>query len=244
MDGAGRGEPDIPEDGDPKDWVAEFRRQTEAIRVAAGEWAIRWQEPEGRFISALLGAIEIVGRLTVSVQSAIDAAAHEGRTAAEAELAKARELQQSAHTALAQARHLQLGAITEQENVIRAQTGITPRTCAYPYGSSNGTVQTIAHHYFKVCRGTSSGSNTLGHLASPYDLTVLYMQTSTTGADVRAAANAAKASHKWLILVYHGVGTVGSADDVTTSSFRSHVAALKAAGIPIATMQQVLGLPR
>ena len=117
MDGAGRGEPDIPEDGDPKDWVAEFRRQTEAIRQAAGEWAIRWQEPEGRFISALLGAIEIVGRLTVSVQSAIDAAAHEGRTAAEAELAKARELQQSAHIALAQARHLQLGAITEQENV-------------------------------------------------------------------------------------------------------------------------------
>ena len=72
MDGAGHGMPDLPEAGEPKDWAAEFRRQTEEIRQAAGEWAIRWQEPEGRFISALLGAIEIVGRLTVSVQSAID----------------------------------------------------------------------------------------------------------------------------------------------------------------------------
>ena len=97
--------------------MAEFRRQTEAIRAAAREWAIRWQEPEGRFISSLLGAIEIVGRLTISVQSAIDAAAKESRTAAEAELAKARDLQQSAHLALMQARNLQLGAITEQENV-------------------------------------------------------------------------------------------------------------------------------
>jgi hypothetical protein len=41
--------------------VAEFRRQTEAIREAANEWAIRRQEQEGRFISAPLGAMEIVG---------------------------------------------------------------------------------------------------------------------------------------------------------------------------------------
>jgi hypothetical protein len=52
--------------------VAEFRRQTEAIREAANEWAIRRQEQEGGFISALLGAMEIVGRLTASVHSAID----------------------------------------------------------------------------------------------------------------------------------------------------------------------------
>jgi peptidoglycan/xylan/chitin deacetylase (PgdA/CDA1 family) len=131
---------------------------------------------------------------------------------------------------------------SQSQAAIRAQTGITPHTCAYPYGSSDGTVQTIAHHYFQVCRGTSSGTNTIGHLASPYDLTVLYMQTDTTASDVRAAANAAKASHKWLILVYHGVGTVGSADDVTGSAFRGHVAALKASGIRIATMSQVLGI--
>lgn len=117
MDGAGHGMPDLPEDGERKDWVAEFQRQTEAIRQAAGEWAIRWQEPEGRFVSALLGAIEIVGRLTVSVQAAIDASGKDSRAAAEAELARARELQQSAHHALTQARNLQLGAIVEQENV-------------------------------------------------------------------------------------------------------------------------------
>lgn len=117
MDGVGPGTANLPDEGAPKDWVAEFRHQTEAIREAANEWAIRWQEPEGRFISALLGAIEIVGRLTVSVQTAIDASAREGRTAAEAELAKARKLQDAAQLALLQVRNLELAATAEQENL-------------------------------------------------------------------------------------------------------------------------------
>jgi hypothetical protein len=97
--------------------VGEIRHQTEAIRVAAEEWAIRWQEPEGRFISALLGAIEIVGRLTVSVQAAINASAKERRAAAEAELAKARKLHEAAQLALMQVRNLELAATAEHENL-------------------------------------------------------------------------------------------------------------------------------
>jgi hypothetical protein len=84
MDGVVPGVSGLPEEGEPRDWVAEFRRQTEAIRQAGDEWAIRWQEPEGRFVSALVGAIEIVGRLAAGVQSSIDASARDGRAAAEA----------------------------------------------------------------------------------------------------------------------------------------------------------------
>jgi hypothetical protein len=117
MDGVGTGSAGVPDEGEPKDWVAEFRRQTEAIRQAGDEWAIRWQEPEGRFISALLGAIEIVGRLTAAVQSSIDASARDGRAAAEAEFAKARKLHDAAQLALMQVRNLELAATAEQENL-------------------------------------------------------------------------------------------------------------------------------
>lgn len=117
MDGAGSGTPRAPDDGDGSDWITQFRRQTDAVREAATEWAIRWQEPEGRFVSALLGAIEIVGRAATTAQGAIDAAGRDGRAAAEAELAKARELQQAAKLALMQARNLQIGAVVEQETV-------------------------------------------------------------------------------------------------------------------------------
>jgi hypothetical protein len=117
MDGLGPGAAGIPDEGEPKDWVAEFRRQTEAIRQAGDEWAIRWQEPEGRFVSALLGAIEIVGRLTVAVQGSIDASAKEGRATADAELAKARKLHDAAQLALMQVRNLELAATAEQENL-------------------------------------------------------------------------------------------------------------------------------
>jgi hypothetical protein len=117
MDGAGAGSAGAPDDGGPKDWVAELRQQTEEIRKAGDEWAIRWQEPEGRFVSALLGAIEIVGRLTVTVQTSIDASARDSRAAAEAELAKAKALHQAAQTALLQVRNLELAATAEQENL-------------------------------------------------------------------------------------------------------------------------------
>lgn len=117
MDGAVPGAAGPPDEGEPRDWVAEFRRQTEAIRQAGDEWAIRWQEPEGRFVSALLGAIEIVGRLTVAVKSSIDASARDGRAAAEAELAKARKLHDAAQLALMQVRNLELAATAEQENL-------------------------------------------------------------------------------------------------------------------------------
>jgi hypothetical protein len=109
--------PPPPEGDRPKDWVADFRRQTEEVRLAAAEWAVRWDEPEGRFISALLGAVEIVGRLTASVQGAFEQTSKDGRVAAEAELLKAKELHRAAQLALTQIRNIELAAKAEHEAV-------------------------------------------------------------------------------------------------------------------------------
>jgi hypothetical protein len=100
-----------------KDWVADFRRQTDEVRSAAAEWAVRWDEPEGRFISALLGAVEIVGKLTASVQGAFEQTSREGHAAAEADLRRAKELHGAAQLALTQIRNIELAAKAEHEAV-------------------------------------------------------------------------------------------------------------------------------
>jgi hypothetical protein len=110
--------PRHPSEGEgPKDWVADFRRQADEIRLAAAEWAVRWDEPEGRFISALLGAIEIVGKLSVSAQGAFVQTSKDGRAAAEADLHRAKELHGAAQLALTQIRNIELAAKAEHEAV-------------------------------------------------------------------------------------------------------------------------------
>ena len=99
------------------EWVEEFKRRSLEVQQAADEWAVRWQEPEGRFISALLGAVETLGRLAASGQAMIEAVARDSRAAAEAEYARAREVTKAAQLALKQARNAQLALVVEQENV-------------------------------------------------------------------------------------------------------------------------------
>jgi hypothetical protein len=117
MDGTGPVEASPAPGESPENWVAEFRRQTEAVRRAAAEWAVRWDEPEGRFISALLGAVEIVGKLTASVHGAFEQTSRDGRIAAESELLRAKELHRAAQLALTQIRNIELAAKAEHEAV-------------------------------------------------------------------------------------------------------------------------------
>jgi len=123
-------------------------------------------------------------------------------------------------------------------SALRTQAGVTPTTCAYPSGATDATVESIAAKYFRACRGTGGGTNGAG--ADAFNLRVYYVQTSTTAADVRAAADAARASGTWIIFVYHGVGAIGSSDDVSPATFGEHVAALKASGIPVRTVAQAM----
>jgi peptidoglycan/xylan/chitin deacetylase (PgdA/CDA1 family) len=127
---------------------------------------------------------------------------------------------------------------TNAQNAIANATGVTPTNCAYPYGATNTTVQTIAADYFTSCRGVNGGQNTT--TTGLYNLRTYYVQTTTTADQIRAAANQAKANNTWLILIYHGVGPIQSPDDVSTDTLTTHIAAVQATGVPIKTVAQTL----
>ena len=101
----------------PADWIDEFRRQCASVQHAAEEWAVRWHEPEGRFIAAMLGAVQTFSGLAISAQAAIEAASRDARASAQIELETARELARSAELALLQARNAQVLHMVESQNV-------------------------------------------------------------------------------------------------------------------------------
>jgi peptidoglycan/xylan/chitin deacetylase (PgdA/CDA1 family) len=127
----------------------------------------------------------------------------------------------------------------DAQAAIRARIGVTPTTCAYPYGATDAAIEAIAARYFTTCRGTDGGTNAAADLGR-YDLAVFYVHTSTTAADVRAAADQARAAGRWIVFVYHGVGDVQIDDDVTTSSFQAQIDAIRESGIPVRTVSQAL----
>jgi Polysaccharide deacetylase len=126
----------------------------------------------------------------------------------------------------------------DAQAAIRERAGVTPTTCAYPYGAVDATVEAVAAKYFTACRGTSGGTNGSG--TDRYALRTFYVHTSTTADQVRAAAQSARNAGAWIVFVYHGVGKVGSSDDVTTASLSAQLDAIRGTGIPIRTVAQAL----
>jgi hypothetical protein len=108
----------LPPGGEkPPEWAAAFERHRENIREAAAEWGVRWNEPEGRFISALVGAMDMVGELSASAQRVLAETTREGRIAAEVDLRKAKEIHKAAQLALTQIRNIELAAKAEHETI-------------------------------------------------------------------------------------------------------------------------------
>jgi peptidoglycan/xylan/chitin deacetylase (PgdA/CDA1 family) len=129
---------------------------------------------------------------------------------------------------------------SDAQNAIAAQVGVTPTTCAYPYGSHNATVDGVAATYFRGCRETMGGFNTQSSL-QPYSLKDFYVGQSTTADDIRLAAVQAKAQGSWVIFTYHGVDPSGAGvEDVTPAHFAEQLDALAGTGIPIVTVSQAL----
>ena len=89
------------------------------VRMAADEWAVRWNEPEGRFIVAMLGAMQTLSRLVVTAQASLAATASEARARAETELAAARELKRSVEAINTQSRNVHLLSMVERENMLQ-----------------------------------------------------------------------------------------------------------------------------
>jgi len=126
-----------------------------------------------------------------------------------------------------------------QAKLTAAAGGVAPRTCAYPHGSANSTVESVAAEFFRGCRSTDGGTNKPS--TDRYRLRTFYVHTSTSAAQIRAAVDKAAADKVWLILCYHGVGKINSSDDVSADTFAAHVKAVKASGVKVRTASQALG---
>ncbi len=122
---------------------------------------------------------------------------------------------------------------SDTQNVLRGQVGVTPTACAYPYGSYNSTVTTVAAQFFATCRSTEGGFN-YTYDTPMYRLRTFYVHTSTTASQIRAAADQARAEGSWVIFTYHGVGTVRSNDDISASSLTAHLDQIVASGVTVA----------
>ena len=101
----------------PTAWEEEFERRCAEVREAAEEWAVRWNEPEGRLISALLGAIGKLADLGQGAQGVMERIARDGKAAAAADRDSARLLREQAEIELLQVRTLKAALVVEHENV-------------------------------------------------------------------------------------------------------------------------------
>jgi hypothetical protein len=99
--------------GGPKDFAVVLK----TVQDAAREWNIREDLKEGKFVSALLGAIEWSGRVSQAAQAEFRQIAQKQSDAAKVELARAQELTKATNATLGQARSALIGLQVERENV-------------------------------------------------------------------------------------------------------------------------------
>jgi hypothetical protein len=95
----------------------DFAMVLRRVQDAAREWGIRPDLMEGKFVSALMAAVEWSGRVSQSAQMEFRTLHNKQRDLAELELARAREITKAANAALGQARSALINLQVERENV-------------------------------------------------------------------------------------------------------------------------------
>ena len=130
------------------------------------------------------------------------------------------------------------GQFSTAQSVINTVTGRSPTTCAYPFGSYNGTVDAEARKFFRSCRGTGQNDNNPASM-NVYNLGAYMMGSSYNASSVAAMAARAKANNSWIILLYHGIGPSASLD-TDTATFTAQMDAIKNSGVRVMTMGQAL----
>jgi len=95
----------------------DFAMVLRRVQDAAREWGIRPDLMEGKFVSALMAAVEWSGRVSQSAQVEFRALHQKQRDLAELELARAREITKATNAALGQARSALINLQVERENV-------------------------------------------------------------------------------------------------------------------------------
>lgn len=129
--------------------------------------------------------------------------------------------------------------LTESQNALTQSLGVSPRTCAYPYGATTPAVEAEAATLFAGCRSTSGGDN--GPETDPYDLATFVVTRKTTVDDVTGALDEARRKQTWLIFTFHGVDPQASSDlDITPDRFSAFVQTIQASGLPVKAVGQAL----
>ena len=114
---AGISPPKQPTDSTSAEVEAEFELRIADVKTAALEWGLRWQEPEGRFISAMLAAIGLLGKLGRGGYGLMESIARDAKEAAAADVKRAEQLREQVERELLQVRNLQAALVVEHENV-------------------------------------------------------------------------------------------------------------------------------
>jgi hypothetical protein len=109
--------PTVPTD--PAGWAREFHAQVEAVEQAAREFAVRWDEPEGRFVAALLGVMQRLARIAAATRASMEATAQQAHTTTMAELESLRELRRSVEGVKAQTQAVQMLSALEREHAVQ-----------------------------------------------------------------------------------------------------------------------------
>lgn len=127
------------------------------------------------------------------------------------------------------------------ESIIRAP--ITD--LAYPYGRYNASAMRAAQAVYISARGVEDGLNSKDQF-DPFDLKVQDIYDTTTAADVAHWVALARATHTWLILVYHSVDPDltspidGGIYNVTPGQLGAQLAALKSMGVAVVTIREAM----
>ncbi|NTW61567.1 polysaccharide deacetylase family protein, partial [Candidatus Saccharibacteria bacterium] len=133
--------------------------------------------------------------------------------------------------------------LSASQSQLKAWTGQSISSFAFPYGLYNKNVANQAKKYYAACRGVESGLNSKDNL-NVYDIKVENITSSTTDAQIADWLAQAKATNTWLVLVYHSVDVTDSMGvgeyNITPAQFDSQLSAIKSSGITVLTMQQAL----
>ena len=112
-DEAAQSAPPRPTAAGPQDFAVVLK----SVQDAASEWGIRADMMEGKFVSALLGAVGWLGQVSQAAQAEFQQAVKLQSDTAKHELARAEALAKATNATLGQARSALIGLQVERENV-------------------------------------------------------------------------------------------------------------------------------
>jgi peptidoglycan/xylan/chitin deacetylase (PgdA/CDA1 family) len=122
-------------------------------------------------------------------------------------------------------------------------TGVKPTNFASPHGEYNAEAIAGIKQYYRSHRSVDVGFNSKDNF-DIYNIKVQNILATTTTDQVAAWVTQAQAQHTWLVLVYHGVGDPviedSAAWSVTPEALDAQLAAIKASGISVQTVNQAL----